>query len=105
MPDIPLPRTFHALRHRNFRLFWVGQLVSLIGTWMQSIAQSWLVLDLTKSPFMLGLVSAMGMLPVLLFSLPAGAVADRVNKRNVLIITQSVMLVLALILAILVSAH
>ena len=100
-----LPRTFNSLRHRNFRLFWFGQLISLIGTWMQSIAQSWLVLDLTKSPFMLGLVSAMGMLPVLLFSLPAGAVADRVNKRNLLIITQSVMLVLAFVLAGLAAAH
>src|SRR5512136_2551439 len=105
MPDIPLPRTFHALRHHNFRLFWFGQLISLVGTWMQSIAQSWLVLDLTKSAFMLGLVSAMGMLPVLLFALPAGAIADRVNKRNLLIVTQTVMMVLALVLAVLASLH
>jgi MFS family permease len=104
-PDVLLPRTFAALRHRNFRLFWFGQLISLIGTWMQSIAQSWLVLDLTKSAFMLGLVSAMGMLPVLLFALPAGAIADRVNKRNMLIATQTVMMVLAFILATLASLH
>jgi MFS family permease len=100
-----LPRTFQALRHRNFRLFWFGQLISLIGTWMQMIAQSWLVLDLTKSAFMLGLVSALGTLPVLLFSLPAGAIADRVNKRNLLIITQSSMMVLAFILAVLTSTR
>jgi MFS family permease len=68
---------------------------------MQSIGQSWLVLDLTKSPFMLGLVSTMGTLPVLLFTLPAGAIVDRVNKRKLIIITQTVMLVLAFILAIL----
>ena len=105
MPDVLLPRTFAALRHRNFRLFWFGQLISLIGTWMQSIAQSWLVLDITKSAFMLGLVSTMGMLPVLLFALPAGAIADRVNKRNLLIITQTVMMVLAFILAVLASLH
>ena len=100
-----LPRTFSALRHRNFRLFWFGQLISLVGTWMQSIAQSWLVLELTKSVFMLGLVSAIGTLPVLLFSLPAGAIADRVNKRTLLIVTQTVMMILAFILWGLVAAH
>jgi MFS family permease len=94
-----LPRTFTALRHHNFRLFWFGQLISLIGTWMQSIAQSWLVLDLTKSAFQLGLTSALGMLPVLVLSLPAGAIADRVNKRNLLIVTQSAMMLLAFVLA------
>jgi len=105
MPEISLPRTFQALRHRNFRLFWFGQLISLSGTWMQSIAQSWLVLDLTKSAFMLGLVSTMSMLPVLLFALPAGAIADRVNKRNLLIVTQVVMMVLAFVLATLTAFH
>jgi len=105
MPELSLPRTFQALRHRNFRLFWFGQLISLSGTWMQSIAQSWLVLDLTRSAFMLGLVSTMGMLPVLLFALPAGAIADRVNKRNLLIVTQVVMMVLAFILATLTALH
>jgi MFS family permease len=105
MPEIQLPRTFAALRHRNFRLFWAGQLISLIGTWMQSIAQSWLVLDITKSPFMLGLVSAIGTLPVLLFALPAGAICDRVNKRHLLIVTQTVMMVLAFILWGLAAAH
>jgi MFS family permease len=94
-----LPKTFTALRHRNFRLFFFGQGISLVGTWMQSIAQSWLVLSITKSAFMLGLVSAMGMLPVLLFSLPAGAIADRVDKRKLLIVTQTTMMVLAFILA------
>lgn len=102
---VTLPRTFAALRHRNFRLFWFGQLISLIGTWMQSIGQSWLVLDMTKSPFMLGLVSTMGTLPVLLFTLPAGAVVDRVNKRKLIIVTQAVMLALAFILAILTATR
>lgn len=63
-----LLRAFIALRHRNFRLFWFGQLVSLIGTWMQSIGQSWLVLELTHSALLLGLVGALQFLPVLLFS-------------------------------------
>jgi MFS family permease len=105
MPEVLLPRTFAALRHRNFRLFWFGQLISLIGTWMQSIAQSWLVLDITKSVFMLGLVSAIGTLPVLLFALPAGAICDRVNKRYLLIVTQTVMMLLAFILWGLAAAH
>lgn len=92
-------KTFAALRHRNFRLFWLGQFVSLTGTWMQSIAQSWLVLELTQSPFMLGLVSTMSMLPVLIFALPAGALSDRMDKRRLLIVTQSAMMLLAFILA------
>src|ERR1043165_10133911 len=75
-----LLRAFLALRHRNFRLFWCGQLISLIGTWMQSIGQAWLVLELTHSPFHLGLVSALQFIPVLLLSLVGGAVTDRVAK-------------------------
>jgi MFS family permease len=92
---------FAALQNRDFRLFWVGQLVSLSGTWMQSVAQGWLVYSLTKSPFYLGLVAACGTLPILLFTLAGGIVADRVRKRNLLLITQALSIVPALALGIL----
>lgn len=92
------PRPFVALRHRNFRLFWLGQAVSLIGTWMQSVGQAWLVLQLTNSSFLLGVVSSLQFAPVLLLSLFAGAIIDRFPKRRILLITQSSLLVLALIL-------
>src|SRR4051812_10408528 len=71
---------FRTLRHRNFRLFWLGQTVSLIGTWMQTMAQGWLALELSNSAFLVGLVAAASSLPVLLFSFHAGAVVDRVDK-------------------------
>lgn len=92
---------FAALRHRNFRLFWSGQCVSLVGTWMQSIAQGWLVLQLTDSPFRLGIVSAAQFLPVMLFSLYGGVLADRYPKRRLLLLTQSLLLVQAAVLAVL----
>lgn len=90
-----------ALRHRNYRLFFIGQLISLTGTWMQQVAQGWLVLRMTNSPALLGLVAAASSLPVLLFSLAAGTLADRVSKRNLLITTQVVAMLLAITLAIL----
>ena len=96
-------KTFTALRHRNFRLFFTGQSISLIGTWMQSLAQGWLVLKLTNSAFLLSLVQAVGSLPILFLSLIGGVVADRVVKRNLLLVTQTLSLFLALFLAILVS--
>ena len=72
-PDVTLRQhaqtTFRALRHRNFRLYWGGQLISLIGTWMQTVAQAWLIHRLTSSAFMLGLLGFMQFLPVLLLSL------------------------------------
>ena len=77
---------FPALRHRNFRLFFFGQLISLAGTWMQRIAQAWLVLQLTNSPLLLGIVGALQWTPMLLLSLVGGVVADRVNKRNLLVV-------------------
>ncbi|MEF3275758.1 MAG: MFS transporter [Chloroflexus sp.] len=89
---------FRALRHRNYRLFFAGQLISLTGTWMQSVAQGWLVLRLSDSPFWLGSVAAANSLPVLLFSLFAGTVADRFPKRRVLLVTQSTAMLLAAIL-------
>ena len=98
-------QTFSALKHRNFRLFWTGQFVSLIGTWMQTVAQGWLVLQLTNSAFLLGTVNAIGSLPVLLFALPGGVIADRVNKRRILLFTQTVAMILAFILAALTHLH
>src|SRR5881396_128754 len=80
---------FGALSHRNFRLFFLGQGVSLIGTWMQNVAQGWLVLELTNSPFYVGLVSALGSLGVLLLTLYAGVIVDRTNKHRLVILTQS----------------
>ncbi len=100
--------TFRALRHHNFRLFWSGQLVSLVGTWMQSTAQSWLVLQLVtraygadKSALYLGLVSAIGSLPTFLLTLLAGALADRGDKRRIVIATQAGAMLLALLLGLL----
>ncbi|ORX23559.1 MFS transporter [Thermoanaerobacterium sp. PSU-2] len=90
---------FPALRHRNFRLFWFGQMISLIGTWMQNIGQDWLVLKLTNSAFLLGVVSALQFLPMLFLSLFAGVVIDRFPKRKILIFTQTSLLVTALALA------
>jgi MFS family permease len=97
----PLLRTFKALRHRNFRIYWTGQTISLIGIWMQTIAQGWLVLRLTNAPFYLGLVSFMNSLPIFLFSLPGGVVADRFDKRKILIFTQACSLCLSLLLTVL----
>jgi len=74
--------------HRNFRLFWIGQTVSLIGTWMQQVGQGWLALELSNSAFVVGLVSAAGSLPILLFSLYAGVIVDRRDKLRLVTITQ-----------------
>jgi MFS family permease len=92
---------FPALYVRNFRIFWIGQLISFSGTWMQSTAQGWLVYSLTKSPLQLGLVATASSLPVLLFTLIGGVVADRLKKRKLLVITQTLSMVPALALAIL----
>jgi MFS family permease len=97
----PLKQAFRALRNRNYRLFWSGQIVSMVGTWMQRIAQAWLVLGLTNSPLALGIVTACQTGPVLLLALFGGVVADRVPKRRLLVITQTVMLIQGAILAIL----
>jgi len=95
-----------SFRHRDFRLFWGGQFVSLIGTWMQSVGQSWLVLELTGSPLQLGLVNALQFAPILLLSAIGGALSDRFGKRRILLVTQATMMVQALVLAVLVrSGH
>ncbi len=104
-PATPAPAgvagLFPALRHRNFRLFWFGQILSLTGTWMQITAQGWLVLELTDSEFLLGLVSAASSAPILLFTLWAGVVADRYDKRRIILVAQSFALAVALVLAVL----
>src|SRR5437660_9619539 len=84
-------RTFASLRHRNFRLFFGGQLISLIGTWMQNTAQGWLVYDLTGSKILLGVVAAVGSTPMMLFSIWGGSVADRHSKRRIILWTQMLM--------------
>src|SRR6266853_5288119 len=98
-------QTFAALRHRNFRLFFAGQLVSLTGTWMQNTAQGWLVYQLTGSKLLLGVVAAVGSAPMMLFSIWGGSVADRHPKRQIVLWTQSVMMVSALLFAALVATH
>jgi MFS family permease len=91
--------TFAALKHYNYRLWFVGQVVSLVGTWMQSTAQGYLIYQLTKSPAYLGLVGFVGGVPTLLFTLFGGVVADRLPRRRLLVITQTSMMILAFILA------
>ena len=100
---MPNTERFSALSFRDFRLFWFGQLISLSGTWMQSVAQGWLVYSLTKSPFYLGMVAAANSLPILLFTLIGGVVADRFPKRNLLLITQALSIIPAILLGILTS--
>src|SRR5215212_5362938 len=99
-----LGRGFTALRHRNYSLFFWGQLISLVGTWMQTTAQAWLVLDLTGSAADLGIVTALQSLPVLVIGLFGGVVADRMPKRRLLLATQTTQLALALALGLLASA-
>ncbi len=95
-PSRARPRSINPFRalqvHRNFRLFWIGQTVSLIGTWMQTVGQGWLALELTNSAFLVGVVSAAGSFPVLLLSLYGGVIADRYNKLRVVIICQALLL-------------
>lgn len=98
-PSVRLGQTFAALKYRNYRLWFIGQLISLVGTWMQTTAQGYLVFQLTHSPVFLGYVGfAMGV-PSWLFMLYGGVVADRMPKRKLILITQIIMMILALILA------
>lgn len=103
-PPSRWPRTFAALQYRNYRLWFFGQSISLMGMWMQSVAQGWLVYDLTGSELALGVVAFIGTAPTLLLMLPAGAWADRVAKRKLLMVTQLVMMLSALGLAALAAA-
>ncbi len=92
---------FSSLKVKNFRLYWLGMFVSLIGTWVQAVAQSWLVFQLTNSAFLLGLVGFLSSIPIFLLSLFGGVVADRMNKKNILLFTQNAFMLLAFLLAIL----
>src|SRR5256886_11569215 len=91
--------TFRALRHRNYRLFFWGQLVSLIGTWMQQTAMSWYVYEITNSKLLLGTVAAVGSASMMLFSIWGGALADLYPKRSILLFTQSAQMTCAFLLA------
>lgn len=97
-----LNNPFVSLRHKSFRYYWIGMCVSLIGTWMQNIAQPWLAYTLTKSPFLLSLIGTLQFTPVLIFSLFAGVVVDKFSKKHILLFTQSASLIITLMLAILV---
>lgn len=97
--------TLRALRHRNFQLFFSGQLISLIGTWMQSVAQAWLVYKLTRSSLQLGAVGFASQIPVFLVAPFGGTIADRVNRQRLVISTQAASMVLAGILAWLTLSH
>ena len=97
----PPPRAFSALRHRNFRLFWLGQLVSLSGSWLQVAAMQWLIYRLTGSAFALGWVSFLATLPIVPVSLVGGAIVDRVPKRKLIVGTQVGLMIQALLLALL----
>jgi MFS family permease len=94
-----LPATFRALEYRNFQLFFAGQLISLVGTWMQNVAQAWLVYRLTHSSVLLGAVGFSSQIPVFLFAVVGGIVADRFDRRKVVIATQTAAMLLAFVLA------
>jgi predicted MFS family arabinose efflux permease len=100
-----LNRVFRAFRYRDFRLMWIGACTSTIGTFVQQFAQSWLVYDLTKDPFYLGLDLFLGQLPIILFSLIGGVLADRLDRRKMLLVSQYIQMVSAFMLAVLFFAH
>jgi predicted MFS family arabinose efflux permease len=100
-----LHRTFRAFRHRDFRVMWIGACASTIGTFVQQFAQSWLVYDLTKAPFYLGLDLFLGQLPIILFSLVGGVFADRLDRRKMLLGSQYIQMICAFVLAALFFTH
>jgi predicted MFS family arabinose efflux permease len=100
-----LRRVFKAFQYRDYRLLWFGACFSSIGTWMQIVAQSWLVLELSNSARMLGLDAFLGTIPIVLFSLIGGVVADRMDRRRLLILSQCIQLTCAFLLAFLIHVH
>jgi MFS family permease len=104
VPAGRLRQTFIALRERDFRIFFIGQLISVTGTWMQTVAQGWLVLTLTGSPFVLGVAAAARSIPVLILVVPAGIAADRFDRRKIVVTTSIVSTVASGLLAILTVA-
>src|SRR5664279_2209133 len=95
---VPPQARFAALHHRNFTLLWAGLIVSNIGTWMQNVGQGWLILQLKNSPLWLGLLGLSFAVPMILFPLLGGAVADRVNRMKLLYVTQTIMMLNAFVL-------
>lgn len=100
-----LERIFRAFRYRDFRLMWIGACVSTIGTFVQQFAQSWLVYDLTRDPFYLGLDLFLGQLPIMMFSLFGGVFADRMDRRKMLLASQYIQMICAFLLAALFATH
>ena len=96
---VPLPPGLRAFAHRDYRLFWAGQLISRVGTWMQTVGQSWLVLELTNSPLRLGIISTLQFAPVLVFAFLGGVLSDRMSKRRLILATQIAMMLQAFALA------
>ena len=109
MPESQAPsllnRVFRAFRYRDFRIMWFGACVSTIGTFVQQFAQSWLVYDLTKNPFYLGLDLFLGQLPIILFSLVGGVFADRLDRKKMLLASQYIQMICAFVLAALFATH
>src|SRR5512142_2499640 len=99
MKPSTLRRIFKAFQYRDFRLMWIGACTSSIGTWMQKLAQSWLVYSISGSPFLLGLDAFLGEIPIFLFSLVGGVFADRVDRRRILLGSQVIQMTCAFILA------
>ncbi len=100
-----LRRTFKAFQYHDFRLLWFGACTSSIGTWMQEVAQNWLVLQITNSAFLLGLDAFLGDIPIFFFSLVGGVFADRMDRRKLLMISQLIQMSSAITLAILIATH
>lgn len=98
-------KAFPALTSKNYKLYFSGQFISLIGTWLQVVAQGWLVFQITNSSFWVGMVSALGSLPILIFTLFGGVIVDSFNKKIILFITQGLSMILALILGFMTLSH
>src|SRR5437763_579422 len=97
--EAPRAHPLRALRHRNFKLFFSGQLISLIGTWMQQVAQSWLIFRMTHSPLLLGFVGFSGQIPSFILGPIGGHIADALDRRRTLVMTQTASMILAFVLA------
>ncbi|PYT10933.1 MAG: MFS transporter, partial [Acidobacteria bacterium] len=96
---------FKAFQYRDFRLMWMGACTSTIGTWMQTVAQSWLVYTLSQDPFYLGLDAFLGQVPIVLFSLVGGVIADRRSRKSMLLMSQYIQMTCAFTLATLSFFH
>jgi len=96
---------FRALRHKNYRYYWFGQAISVIGSWMQNMAMQWLALELTNSALLLSIVTAVEQVPVMILSLFAGAILDRKQKKRVILLTQSLLLTFAFLLFLITYTH